>query len=56
MVEGAAAAPAAAEEPAEPAEEAKAPEEDDYSATEDEVRYTFPTGSDTPPPSCMPPA
>ena len=35
----AAAAPAA---PAEPAEE-KGPDEDDYSATEDEVRYTLAT-------------
>ena len=37
-MEGAAAPAAAAETPAEPAEEAKGADEDDYSATEDEVR------------------
>lgn len=39
-MEGAAAPAAPAETPAEPAEEAKGADEDDYSATEDEVRFT----------------
>ena len=40
VMEGAAAPAAPAETPAEPAEEAKGADEDDYSATEDEVRST----------------